>query len=56
MADWYAKKLADQGRSASRNGNSVISTAEDGDRMEIAVEDGTASVARGRITITDRKG
>ncbi|WP_017669392.1 hypothetical protein [Sandarakinorhabdus sp. AAP62] len=56
VADWYAKALAADGRPASRSGNTLTGTTDDGDRMVIAVDEGTAGVARGRITITDRKG
>lgn len=56
VADWYAKALADKGRAPSRSGNTLTGTTEDGDRMVIAIEDGDTGVARGRITITDRKG
>lgn len=56
VADWYAKALAADGRRASRSGNTLTGTTDDGDRMVIAVDDGAAGVARGRITITDRKG
>jgi hypothetical protein len=56
VADWYAGKLADQGRPPSRSGNTLTGTTEDGDAMVIAVEDGQSGIARGRITITDRKG
>ena len=56
VADWYEKALADKGRSASRSGNMLTTTTEDGDAMQIVLEEGAAGVARGRITITDRKG
>jgi hypothetical protein len=56
VANWYAKALADKGRTPSRSGNTLTGTTEDGDRMVIAVEDGNTGVARGRITISDRKG
>jgi hypothetical protein len=56
VADWYAKALAEQGRTPSRSGNTLTGTTDDGDRMVIAVEDGDTGVARGRITITDRQG
>jgi hypothetical protein len=56
VANWYAKALADKGRPPSRSGNTLTGTTEDGDRMVIAVEDGDTGVARGRITISDRKG
>lgn len=56
VADWYAARLSDKGRPASRSGNTLTGTTEDGDAMVIAVEDAAAGTARGRITITDRKG
>jgi hypothetical protein len=56
VADWYEKALADKGRAPSRSGNTLTGTTKDGDRMVIAIEDGDTGVARGRITITDRKG
>lgn len=56
VADWYAGKLSDRGRTPSRSGNTLTGTTEDGDAMVIAVEDGEGGKARGRITITDRKG
>ncbi|WP_310474626.1 hypothetical protein [Sandarakinorhabdus sp.] len=56
VADWYAKALAADGRPASRSGNTLTGTTDDGDRMVIAVDEGAAGVARGRITITDKKG
>lgn len=56
VADWYEKALAQKGRRSSRSGNTLTGTTEDGDRMVIAVEDGETGVARGRISITDRKG
>lgn len=56
VADWYASALAKDGRPASRSGNTLTGTTDDGDRMVIVVDDGSAGIARGRITITDRKG
>lgn len=56
VADWYASALAKDGRPASRSGNTLTGATKDGDRMVIAVDDGETGVARGRITITDRKG
>ena len=56
VADWYGKALADSGRFSGRSGNTLTGTTEDGDRMVIAVDDGAAGIARGRITITDKKG
>ena len=56
VASWYEKALADKGRNPTRSGNTLNGTTKDGDRMEIAVEDGSGGIARGRITITDRKG
>ena len=54
VADWYAKALLDNGRPATRSGNTLTGTTEDGDRMVIAVESGAAGIARGRITIRDK--
>jgi hypothetical protein len=56
VTSWYEKALADKGRSPARSGNTLTSTTKDGDRMVIAVDDGTGGIARGRITITDKKG
>jgi hypothetical protein len=56
VADWYAQALARDGRPASRSGNTLTGTTDDGDRMVIAVDDGAGGIARGRITITDKKG
>ena len=56
VADWYEKALAQKGRSPRRSGNTLTGTTDDGDRMVIAIKDGETGVARGRITITDRKG
>ena len=55
VADWYGKAMADKGRFSGRSGNTLTGSTEDGDRMVIAVDDGAGGVARGRITITDKK-
>ena len=56
VADWYQKALAAKGRTPSRSANTLTSQTADGDRMVIAVQDGPTGIARGRITITDKKG
>lgn len=56
VADWYARAMTGQGRLSGRSGNTLTGTTEDGDRMVIAVDDDKGGIARGRITITDRKG
>jgi hypothetical protein len=56
VADWYEQALVKKSRSALRSANRISGTTEDGDPMVIAITDGPDGVARGRITITDRKG
>mgnify|MGYP002777084701 CR=1 FL=1 len=56
VADWYEQALVKDGRSVSRTGTTVTTVTDDGKPMVIAITDGAGGTARGRITITDRKG
>jgi hypothetical protein len=53
VADWYEAALVKKGRSVARTGTTITGTTEDGDPMVITINEGSAGVARGRITITD---
>ncbi len=56
VADWYEQALVDKGRSVARTGTTITATTKDGKPMVIAISDGAANTARGRITIVDKNG